>query len=430
MFALRFRFEQSYIMLGDIMRAIVLGGGGTKGSYEIGVWKALLELGISYDIVTGTSIGAINGALMVMGDYKRAVSLWQKLDFHDVIRGKIDGFQLEELFQNREKLLPFLKSYLKAGGLDIAPFRKLLKDQLNVEQLKQAGNHFGVVTVSFPFLDPYYVTMDQIRKENVLDYILASASPFPAFPACSIDGKDYIDGGYVDNLPISFAFRLGATEVIAIDLSHKEPTHPSFYRDPRVHYIKPTLDLGSFLNFNSEDIRNHMQLGYFDAMKSYGKFDGYRYTFLKFSYSKFQKAIVRFQKVCNRFMKIYHQDVLRFLLEEEQSLSLEQLWIRGLENVMELYRYSYFQIYQIEEVLSQLKKDYTFETGDTRGAIYDKIQWLGQVFEILKYQGRKAIVCFLYRRLRKNSMNRSFFVSVFYYFPREICAALFFVALG
>lgn len=107
MFALRFRFEQSYIMLGDIMRAIVLGGGGTKGSYEIGVWKALLELGISYDIVTGTSIGAINGALMVMGDYKRAVSLWQKLDFHDVIRGKIDGFQLEELFQNREKLLPF-----------------------------------------------------------------------------------------------------------------------------------------------------------------------------------------------------------------------------------------------------------------------------------------------------------------------------------
>ena len=45
---------------------IALAGGGSKGSYQTGAWKALRELGIDYDIVTGTSIGAINGALMVM----------------------------------------------------------------------------------------------------------------------------------------------------------------------------------------------------------------------------------------------------------------------------------------------------------------------------------------------------------------------------
>ena len=45
-------------------RAVVLSGGGSKGSYEIGVWKALRRLHIKYDIVTGTSIGALNGALM------------------------------------------------------------------------------------------------------------------------------------------------------------------------------------------------------------------------------------------------------------------------------------------------------------------------------------------------------------------------------
>lgn len=54
-------------------RAIVLAGGGTKGSYEVGVWRALNELGIDYQIVTGTSIGSINGVFMASGEYERGV---------------------------------------------------------------------------------------------------------------------------------------------------------------------------------------------------------------------------------------------------------------------------------------------------------------------------------------------------------------------
>ena len=49
-------------------RAIVLAGGGTKGSYEVGVWRTLNELGIDYQIVTGTSIGSINGVFMASGE--------------------------------------------------------------------------------------------------------------------------------------------------------------------------------------------------------------------------------------------------------------------------------------------------------------------------------------------------------------------------
>ena len=60
-------------------RAIVLSGGGSKGSYELGVWKALKKLHISYDIVTGTSIGALNGALMTQKSYLRACYIWHKL---------------------------------------------------------------------------------------------------------------------------------------------------------------------------------------------------------------------------------------------------------------------------------------------------------------------------------------------------------------
>ena len=56
-------------------RALVLGGGGSKGAYELGVWRALDELGISFDIVTGTSIGAMIGAMYVQKQYERCLAL-------------------------------------------------------------------------------------------------------------------------------------------------------------------------------------------------------------------------------------------------------------------------------------------------------------------------------------------------------------------
>ena len=67
-----------------MLKAIVLSGGGPKGSYELGVWKALRKLKYDYDIVTGTSIGSVNGFLMVQKDYKKACKLWKELDFRDL----------------------------------------------------------------------------------------------------------------------------------------------------------------------------------------------------------------------------------------------------------------------------------------------------------------------------------------------------------
>ena len=62
------------------MKAIVLSGGGSKGSYQIGAWKALKKLKIKYDIVTGTSVGALNGALLVQNSYYKAVKLWKNIN--------------------------------------------------------------------------------------------------------------------------------------------------------------------------------------------------------------------------------------------------------------------------------------------------------------------------------------------------------------
>ncbi|MEG1016631.1 MAG: patatin-like phospholipase family protein, partial [Oscillospiraceae bacterium] len=66
-------------------KALVLGGGGSKGAYECGAMRALRELGETFDIVTGTSIGALNGALYVQGDLESLEEMWETICPEDVM---------------------------------------------------------------------------------------------------------------------------------------------------------------------------------------------------------------------------------------------------------------------------------------------------------------------------------------------------------
>ena len=69
-------------------RAIVLSGGGAKGAYQVGVWRALRKLGIKYSIVTGTSVGALNGVLMVQNEYIKARSMWYNINFDLIFKSR------------------------------------------------------------------------------------------------------------------------------------------------------------------------------------------------------------------------------------------------------------------------------------------------------------------------------------------------------
>ena len=81
------------------MKALVLAGGGAKGAYEMGVWKALRRLKIKIDIVTGTSIGSLNGALIVQNSYYKAMRLWLTTDFY-----KLFGSELKNLTDVKKAL--------------------------------------------------------------------------------------------------------------------------------------------------------------------------------------------------------------------------------------------------------------------------------------------------------------------------------------
>lgn len=272
-------------------RAIALCGGGTKGAYELGVWQALKELDIDYQIVTGTSIGSITGALMVTRDYDMACELWNSITLEDVMK---DGVNLtttiEGMYNQREQIRPFLKKYVKNKGADISPFIEFIDRMIDEDKVRQSDIDFGLVTVQVSSLKSMELTKEEIPNGKLKDFIMASSSIFPVFPMHKIDGETYLDGCYYDNLPIDLALKMGADEVIAIDL-HTNPSHPNYVNKPYVTYIKPSRSLGTMLNFERQILDDNIQLGYYDAMKVFGCMMGDKYQFYGEDYAEYEEII-------------------------------------------------------------------------------------------------------------------------------------------
>ena len=261
-------------------RAVVLSGGGSKGSYEIGVWKALRRLHIKYDIVTGTSIGALNGALMTQKTYLKALYIWHKLS-------------LEYLFEQQPKsdtkkdiLMLYGDNFFKNGGMDIKKIEDIIRKAINMKRFYKSDIDYGLITYNFSTKKPLVISKKDISKDKLVDYLMASATCYPAFQMKDIDGDKYIDGGFYDNLPINLAIKLGATEAIIVNLRA-----PGLKRLPKGNikttYIKPKNKISFFLDFNSEQAKINMNFGYNDTMKAFKRLDGDYFTFRKDEISKF-----------------------------------------------------------------------------------------------------------------------------------------------
>ena len=109
--------------------ALVLGGGGSRGAYGIGVWQALKEMGIKIDIVTGTSIGALNGAVVAQDIFEDAHSFWKGLETNMV-------FDYEHILEN--------------GGVKFTTIKEELNKYLDENSIRNSIVEYGIVTVEFP----------------------------------------------------------------------------------------------------------------------------------------------------------------------------------------------------------------------------------------------------------------------------------------
>lgn len=282
-------------------RALVLSGGGSKGSYQIGVYKALKKMHIKIDIITGTSIGAINGALFTEKKYALAKRMWENITSEDLF-----GENLNDRDINTYKI--FAKSFFKTGGLSNKTMEKYLREIINEKKIRNSKIEYGLVTYSYKNKKPLLLTKESIPRGELIDYIIASASCFPVLETKKINGDVLIDGGYYDNLPINLAIEMGADEIIAVDLNAV-----GFRKEHNNKLVKTSLikckDKSPFtISFTKEDAKKNIALGYNDTMKHYNQLDGENFTFRKKDLIKNYKNI-----------KNYYVDLIETILESDKQ---------------------------------------------------------------------------------------------------------------
>ena len=110
-------------------KALVLAGGGARGSYQVGVWRALMELDWHPQIITGTSVGSLNGAMFVLDQYETARDMWLAIRSKDVMELPEEDADLSALHQ-------FLRSVVKAGGMDVTPLEEIVERVLDEDALR------------------------------------------------------------------------------------------------------------------------------------------------------------------------------------------------------------------------------------------------------------------------------------------------------
>lgn len=266
--------------------ALVLSGGGSRGAYEIGVWKALKKLGIKINMVMGTSVGAINGAIIAQNDLKLSEKLWHQLETDMIFDVEMNGIPTKDA-------LAYAKEIVIHGGAANSGLYSLLHKYINENKIKRSRIDFGLVMTEFPSFEGHFIYKDDIPKGELIDYIMASASCFPAVQKYIINGKKFIDGGYRDNLPVEMAMKRGASSVIAVDLQAVGIVRNSVLEKAEktldeFHLIKSPFDLGNFLIFDKLNTSKIMKLGYLDTMRHWKKYDGMKYTFKKRCFTKHQ----------------------------------------------------------------------------------------------------------------------------------------------
>ena len=261
---------------------LILEGGGAKGSYQIGVVKALREYDIEISGVAGTSIGALNGAMIVQDDLDKAYDLWYNITPQDIFNIKNDALEkIKRLDFDKDDFSYFwnrAKNILDNKGLDITLIEDLVKENVNEKKLRESKKDFGLVTISLTDMKPIKIYIEEIPVGKLTDYLLASSN-LPTFKQEKRDGKYFLDGGFYDNLPIDMLVNKGYENIFVIR-THSLGITRAIKNEENLNiiYIEPKVDLGNVLDFENELARRNLKIGYLDGHKALDdKIRGYDY---------------------------------------------------------------------------------------------------------------------------------------------------------
>lgn len=314
---------------------LVLVGGGTRGAYQVGVWKALQELEIKITAIVGTSIGALNGAMFLQDDFFTTVKMYENIKMKDIMN--VEGVDSEKDIFDLSNILNLATSYTKQKGIDNTPLRKMIEHYIDVDKVYNSEIDFGLVAYSVKNKTPLQKFKNEIPKDQMVDYLLAS-SCFPIFKPQKIGDEEYYDGGLYDNAPSNMLIEKGYKNLIIADIAGAGFSRKTLDKNVYVKVISPVEELGGIFEFNHERIINNMKLGYLDTMRSFNKLQGHMYYFKPEEFAK--------------------------MLE---NFNLQTIY--GLEYAAQMYKIYKYKEYTFEEFIEELNKKHTIAEN-----IYNKMK--------------------------------------------------------
>lgn len=225
---------------------LVLAGGGGKGAYELGVWKALRELNLTkyISVFSGTSIGAFNSVLFAMDEMEKAEKLWEEVTMEKLVPvSKTElikrGIGLYIGGKNLQLAKKFLTDKLEHGAISNDGAVEMVEKYLDFDKIKENGRICYAACTKLPNLNTKYFRINDYDNETAKKIVLASASLPLIYDSTEIFGEKYIDGGIADNVPIQPVYGEGCDIIIVVLLSKDVQIDRSLYPNSSLIIISP-----------------------------------------------------------------------------------------------------------------------------------------------------------------------------------------------
>lgn len=329
------------------MIGLALEGGGVRGSYQAGVYAAMIECGLKIDGVCGTSVGALNASLIASNKGEHLASIWRSLNMGEVFGFSskfIDAVNKKKNLSSAEIIVKEILRIIIQRGIELEGLKKVIDKELDIDALYDSDIDFGLVTLRVKDIKPFCLWKSDIPKDKLKEYIIAS-SYLPLFKMEKlIDDNYYLDGGFYDVSPVNMLLEKGYETVYLVKLHGIGITRP-YDKDANVIVIEPKKSLGKVLDLDPNQINDNIKMGYFDAIKIFKNYDGDKYVFKNKSeeYYKYLNRQVN-NKTIRRIKNFFH------------TKALKDTTIKALEYIMEKEEFNYYEIYKPRKTIKKLQK--------------------------------------------------------------------------
>ena len=261
---------------------LALAGGGARGAYQIGAWKALEELGIVDKIsaYSGASVGSLNAALFAMGDYETAKEVWLGLDKDSLFN--IEKQIFKRIYKERLKFLNrgvFSTKRLEKLIDKTIDFKKIQEKEVYIATTLLGGaksTFFDLLRTNYKhyFLDDNQISyhiLSELTEEEMKKVMLASCATVTAYNTNPDTIEINYDGGILDNTPYQPLIEAGCEVIIIIDLFKTSFTKKKKVKGVRLVTVHPKRSLRGVLDFNNKHIIRRFEHGYTDTLEKLKK---------------------------------------------------------------------------------------------------------------------------------------------------------------